>query len=376
MQIGSMNVNSIGAGRRMDLSRLPAEHRESGMRGVGIFFIFFSLLWGGLPTLALIGALRKGGMEPGLWFLLLFTLIGGGLLVAGLKMATTRRTLRFSRDQVGFEERSWLGHRQWSEPLDRFPGLRARSEYHSGGKNRSSYTLYFIELFHPDPHKRLRLHESRSPDGLRALHEEYCRQLGRPALEGEGADMVERRPEDLDKSVAELAREGKLKVDFDPAQPPPAKVSLKVEGDQLRIELPPPHISMGGLLIGLLVPSLFMWISFGRPGTPKMIGIIGALFLVLMVYGFIWQRITRAVIRVGAHSIELGRRSPWGESRGRTLDIRTLESVRIGRRVDNQGQPGVLLVTDAGTNAIGEGQPKPTLDWLRNCILAVAARGR
>ena len=208
-----------GASRWVDLSRLPAEHRESGFRGAGLFLIIFSLFWGGMPTLMLIGAIQRGRMEPGLWFLLLFTIIGTGLFIAGLKMVTTRRTIRFSTDQVDFNERSLFGQRIWSEPLDRFTGVRSFSEYHSGGKNRSSYTLYIVELFHPDRKKRLRLYESRSEEGLRGIQEHFCRQLSRPAVEGEGDQMVTRAVEDLDKSVRELAHEGKWSSHLIPPTP-------------------------------------------------------------------------------------------------------------------------------------------------------------
>ncbi|MBP7275761.1 MAG: hypothetical protein KBA51_06125 [Kiritimatiellae bacterium] len=376
MTFSSVHARHGGAIRQIDLSRLPAEHRESGLRAGGYFLMVFSLMWGGMPTLALVDAIRKGEMKPGMWFMLLFTLIGIGMFLAGLKWVSLRRTLRFSADLVSFEEHSLLGHRLWSEPLDRFPGVRSRSVFHSGGKHSPSYTQYLIELYHPEPRKRLRLYESRSEDGLREMHKMYCRALGLPALEGEGAERTERRPDDLDKSVVELAREGKIQVAFDPADRTPPNLSLRMEGEFLRIELPPPRPLAAGLLIVFLVPLILILTPKGRTGAPSILGILGVLLLVGTTFVIAWQRITRAVLRVGAQSVIYGRRLPWGETPGRTVDLGKLESVRIGRKVDNRGQPGLLLVTDTGTEAIGEGQSKQTLEWLRDCILTVAARGR
>lgn len=373
-----IRTRPAGARRWVDLSRLPAEHRESGFRGAGLFMIVFALFWGGMPTLGLIGAVQKGRMEPGLWFLLIFTIIGTGLLIAGLKMVTTRRTIRFSTDQVDFDERSLFGQRIWSEPLARFTGVRSFSEYHSGGKNRSSYTLYIVELFHPDPKKRLRLYESRSGEGLRRIQEMFCRQLVRPAVEGEGNETVTRAVEDLDKSVRELAHEGKLTVAFDPARPRPAGVSMSVvEGQRLRIELPRTPVSVGGVVIALVISGTFIGISIGEKSAPALLGIFGAFFFLVVLTGLVWQIIARPVIVAGADAIELRHRTPWGETRGRIVESARVESMRIGRRgASNQNSPvGLLLVTDEKTLSVGDGMPMATLEWLRDCLLAVITRG-
>lgn len=376
MKIGHTFARPAGVSRQIDLSRLPAEHRETGFRGAGVFMIIFSLFWGGMPTFGLISSLLKGEMQPGLWFLLIFTIIGTGLLIFGLKMVTTRRTIRFSATQVDFDERSLFGQRIWSEPLKNFPGVRTWSEYHSGGKNRSSYTLYIAELFHPEPRKRLRLYESRSEEGLRGIQEGYCRQLNVPALEGEPGNFVARNVEDLDKSVRELASEGKLKIAFDPAKPPPAGVTLSViEEKRLRIELPRTPVAVGGVVMAVVISSIFIGISVGVKSAPAMIGVFGAIFLLVVVAGLVWQIVARPVVVAGADSIEVRHRTPWGETRGRTIESARIESVRIGQRTANQGPAGLMLVTDQRTEIIGAGMPAAVLEWLRDCILAVVARG-
>ncbi len=363
------------SGRELDLSSLPVEHVEKRHRGVGVFLVIFSLLWGGFPTLFLIASILNGSFEPAMLFVLVFSIVGTGLFLFGLKLMTTRRVIRFDRDRIELDERSIFGHKNWTEPLDRYAGVRSRSEYHSGGKNQSSYTLYICELHHEDPKKKVRLYASRVEAGLRKRLERYCRQLGLPALEGDDSNLTVRSVEDLDKSVRDLVREGKLAVQFDPTQPPPAGIGLQVEGNRLQIELPRTRFPLVAGLIGFLVPGVFIWIGFGVKEVPLFFGLIGVLVACGFLFVLAWNAIAVTVVQVDPDTIRWFQRVPWGETAGRTIESGHVESIRAGRIVENQARMGVLLVTDERTHVLGSGLPRESLDWLCHCLLAVISRG-
>ena len=371
----SMSVNlGRGVSRQIDLSQLPVEHADKGHRAGGIFLMLFAALWGGIPTLILLHSLIAGSFGAAMLGLLIFTVIGIGLFLLGLKFATTHRTIRFEPHQISLDERSLFGRKAWTEPKGRFPGIRARLEYHSGGKNRSAYTLHIVELHHEDKTKRIRLYASRSDSGFRKIHETYCRQLDLPALEGEGPSMTARAVEDLVKSVRELAREGKLNVAFDPDQEPPQGMRLDIDGARLRIALPRSRAPLTGAMIGLLVAGGLVAAGFGIADAPFFVGVIGLVLFVLIGAGTLWSAFATSVVIVAPDEIRILHHLPWGDTAGRTVDTGHIESVRIGRAIENQGRPGVLLVTDEGNVTLGQGLPRESLEWFSNCILAVITR--
>ncbi len=362
------------ANRRIDLSRLPAIHNDRSNKGAGIFLILFSLIWGGVPAAIIISSLSRGEFDPAMFFLFLFPAIGLGLLLFGLWLITRTQTIRIDAANVSRESRSIFGYNYWTEPLHRYRGIRSRSEYRSGGKNSSSYTLYIVELFHDDKKKRITLYESRSDAGFRKIWEDYCRQLNKPALEGEGAAMITRSVEDLDKSVRELAREGKLDVTFDPKQSPPDGFNVKVDRDLLHILLPKPGNIGPGIIIALLFPAVFIYIGFGISDAPTAFGFIGILILLLIMGALIWNRISQPVLLLGRDKVHYFHQTPWGNTAGKMLDAIEIETVRIGRIRDRNERDGVLLITDDTTLKIADGLPQDALKWLNDCILAVITR--
>ena len=370
-----MNIQNsserTGQSRHIDLSHLPVTQVDKGSKGLAIFLMGFAGVWGGIPTAALGKAIAAGKMQPSQLPLLLFTVIGTGIFMGGLYLLTRRITTTIARDQVSVLKRSLFGESQWSAPLSAFTGVRNRSEYHTGGKNQASYTLYLVELLHPESRKTVRLYESRSDAGVRGIWEDACRALNMPAVEGEGAQAVKRAVEDLDKSVKELAREGKLHVEFDAARRPPEGVTLKVDGKFLEVSVPTRKgAGIGGTLVGLMVSGVFVYIGFFLKSGPVFFGIIGALFMLLMLATTVWSWITTEQVRVAKDEIHLRRQTPWGPTKGTSIAAASVEVVRIGKK-DNQGYEGILIETNAGTTQVATGLSAATLDWLKNCLLKV-----
>ncbi len=364
-----------GRSRHIDLSSLPITHEDKGNKVAGIFLILFSLLWGGIPTLILLAAVSDGDFEPAMLFLLIFTLIGAALLAVGVGVFTHRKTIRIDDEHVSVDSRSIFGRKTWTEPLSGYRGILLRSEYHSGGKNRSSYTLYIVELYHENRKKRIRLYQSLSPSDFRRFWQESCRYLNMPGLEGEEGNMTVRDAQDLDKSVRELAQEGKLDVVFDPEKPPPTGFDLKIDGGKLRISMPRGHGGAIGLLLGMLFAGVFIYIGFFIDDAPLAFGIVGLIFLGIMIAATIWTAISQKMLLVAPESIRVFHHTPWGDTGGTELPVERITNIRIGRPSENnQARKGVVLTTADRCLSIGQGLRDDALQWLQSCLLTVITR--
>ena len=375
MQV-NLNSGTRGAlGKRMDLSTMPAVHTERAPRSSGVFLLIFSLVWGGVPTAVLVGALVNGHFQPAMLLILLFTVIGSGLFILGLRTLTNVTTIRFDEHDVSCESKWIFGYKSWRESLANYPGVVQRSEYHSGGKNRPSYTLYIVELHHDDKHRRVRLYESRSNDGIRPIWEDYCRQLGKPALEDDGGTLRARPVEDLDKSVRELAKEGKVDFTFDPSVPPPQGLTLSVQGDVLQVAMRKAKTSLPGMLLFLAIPSVFIYIGFFIKNVPVLFGVIGLIFLAVFLAAAVWAQVATAVLDISRGGVKLYWVTPWGNTPGMAMASDAIESVRIGAPAAGNTRTEVVLIHgDAATIPAGQGLDRAALEWLRNCILAVVTK--
>ena len=356
--------------RRLDVSALPATRVDKGSKGTGIFMMIFALVWGGVPTLMLIASIASGEFDPAMLFTLIFSVIGAGLFAGGLHLLFSSTTTLIDRNRVTVTKKSLLGTKQWSEPLSAFEGILSRSEYHSGGKNRPSYTLYIVELRHADPKKAVRLYESRSDLDFHPIWEDYCRQLALPAVETDGDRLVKRDVADLDKSVRELVREGKVKVDFDPAKPPPAELSLRVDGDVLELTVVRKKSSPVGFAIALLIPCVFIYIGFFIKDCPIVFGIFGAIFLAIFAAVGVLSLLAREQISIGKDEIRSRQVMPWGVMEGARVRSADIEVVRIGKEA-GAGRDAVLLQTDGGNVKVGEGLSSESLEWLKNCVTRI-----
>lgn len=358
---------------KFDLSQLPAKaHGENAARIGGIFMMFFSLFWGGLPTIALITALATGNFKPEMLFMLIFSIIGTGLFLTGLWLTTRKIETTLHPDRVEQSVRSIFGSKHWNEPIKNYPGILYRSEYHSGGKNSSSYTLYIIELHHPEKQKRIILYSSRNDHGIRQIWEDCCRQLNMPALQDDAGSLLVRDAEDLDKSVKELAAEGKIKVKFDPTTPPPSGIVVTPMQGQLRIEIKSSAMPWWGALLAMAIPSIFVYVGFFGD-APIFFGIIGTIFLAVFGSAAFWNFFTHEAMELDSNGIRLLRTSRNGDKIKADIESDDVESVAIGNAGQNN-QKTVRIETNTNAFKIGAGLKDDALVWLRDCILAVLTR--
>ncbi|XOF33816.1 MAG: hypothetical protein ACL93V_00515 [Candidatus Electrothrix sp. YB6] len=356
-----------------DFTQLPCRKEDTPSKGGGIIMMAGSTFFIGMPTLAVIMSIRDGTFEPAMLMALILTVSGIGLFLFGLYLFSARTVTEFDGKTFRYRSKSLFGSKAWDEPLSKYEGVLARSKYHSGGRNSSSYTDYIVELIHPDEQRRITLWQSRnSSSGHRANWEKYCRQFGLPALKEDGEGYTRRAPDDLDKSVRELAAEGKLEIPFDPAAAVPEVLKLNIQGDQLEMVIGTPKTPLWKWLIGMVItfaiPALFIWIGGGH-------AVFGALFGVLMVGAFIWTLIATPLVRINRKGLHVLYRTPWGETRGKRISAEAIRNVRVGKARPRQSSPSVVVETAATNHAIGQGLEEDALEWLKNCILSKVADG-
>ncbi len=361
------------ATRHIDCSQLPVTWVDSPAWLGGIFLILFAMCWIGVALLAVLA-----GSGDVIIMTVVCATIGLGLLALGLWLATAKTTITIDANTISVDKRSVFGQRQWNQPLSAYTGIRNREQHNSGGKNSPSYTTYHIEMLHPENQHTVELYQSRSDDGLRSLWEDYCRQLNLPAVEGEGEHMVIRDPEDLDKSVRELVREGKIAIDFDPSAPPPEGFTIEERDRSLIIGLPktvgPGCMVTGGLMI-LILPAIFIYIGFFSESGSIVFGLAGLAFLVVIIATVVWHLVARAMLEISPHQVRTFSRTRWGDTKGTTIPADQIESVRIGsppeQSSNNSASQAVIISSDERREIIGLGLDEDALTWLRNCILAV-----
>ena len=204
--------------------QLPSILDEGAKIGGGIGALLFGGIFAAFPILLFLMSdwTDESIPLPAYVLLAMFLAVGIGIMALGVSAFLHKVEIGIDkRDVVGLR-RSIKGTRTWRDSLALHCGLFAEEEYHSGGKNRSSYTLYKVVLKHrEDAHRDVELFCSRSDDQHRHETEFFAKFLGHPVLvdDGEG-QYVERAVEDLDKPIGELVDEGKIDVQFNPYELP------------------------------------------------------------------------------------------------------------------------------------------------------------
>ncbi|WP_417914872.1 hypothetical protein [Candidatus Electronema sp. JM] len=338
--------------------------------------MLIAVVFGGQPTLLLIKSILNNGDINFETFV--FTVIITYLFLQGLNQFFTRTVTEFDGNRFYYRHKSLFGSKAWDEPLSKYKGVLARSEYHSGSKNCSSYTLYIVELLHPDKQRRIRLYQSRWSCSHRAIWKAYSRQLALPALwqDAEKEEYTQYDTKDLGKSVRELAAEGKLDISFNPVATVPESLQLNIQGDQLEVEISNFKIPLKMLPLAILMPlglpAIFIWIG-------GYVTIVGVLIVAFFAGALIWASITTTLVRIKREGLHILSRTPWGETQGKRIRADTIENVRVGKtREDMTGQSqisrAVVVETAAGDYTIGQDIDEDALEWLKNCILSVVAK--
>jgi len=383
--MGTIRIN--GSGKRtntnIDTSQLPFEWEASkGSKAAGAVLIIFSLFWGGGGTSVLIGLITSGKFEPQMLFTLIFPVIGIGIFIGGIALIRYKKTIVLSENRVKISIKSIKGNHEFDEHLSHYKGVRNYSEYHSGGKNSPSYTLYINELVHSDNKKlNIKLDVQRnSESGMRVLWENHCKNLAVPALSGEAGDEVVRKVEDLDKNVKTLIEEGKIEAKFNPREQPPKGFRLAVEDGKLKIVMkdsPAIYIGMFFMLAFACVFAYFMVFKEGFNWGMTFPLIIISIFIIIPLWVAIYHVFTHGCVYLTSTEVINCRIKLNGQMCGKNpkrMNYSEIETITIEKDPNNNTGLGLMLKSDHKSLHVARGQKKEKLEWLKSCIFSSIAR--
>lgn len=382
-----MNI-TIRSGRNQDVhlgDRLPIEHYEGARIAGGIIMLLFGGVFAAFPVLFFVLA-TLDGEEPIPFFALLllgvFLLVGLGIMALGLSGFLHRLSITIDGESVRGLRRGLKGTRTWNDPLSSYQGVFAEEEYHSGGKNRSSYTLYKIVLKHAAQTRDVLLYSSRSSDEHRAETEAFAKLVGRPVIVGDpDGRYTERSISDLDKSVRELVAEGKLEARFDPYLPPQqGKLTLRQEDNGYVFEHHYRAVSslgFGATFSAAGMGMLYWYYGPGLPasaeGSPWVVVVVGLVFALVGVFAMVSCQFATSTLRVvpeGVHGYSTLFGWRMAETRLQASDI---EEVMV--RKDKQRKLALHVSGDTGTLRFGgQALRDEELEYVRNGVIATIAR--
>ena len=184
----------------------------------------------------------------------------------------------------------------------------------------------------------------REENELRRHHERYAKLFHLPALEKTAEGMAERRPEDFDKSLQQLVKEGVTKVEFDPSAPPPGrKLTVKADGRFLRIYRwgwPLPLMVIGVMAILGGAGMIGAWLS-GALGASRSLALIGSFVFVPACAFCIGPYVLTWELSVSPEKITVEWLSRWGRFGGYGVDAADVEEVVIKTSATVQGSRAV-----------------------------------
>jgi hypothetical protein len=354
--------------RDLDLDHLPLTLKLIDRRLPGAFMVVFSLLWGGLPGVILLSQWRDLGLMA--LPMLLFPVIGLAIFGFGLHWFFRRKTITIGDELVQCEERSLRGGREsWVQAVSGYRGVLYQITRIQHGK--STYTAYAVRLEHLDGDRSIPLYLSTDPEEARRQWERASRRFRLPALEETAEGEIRRDVEDLDKSVAELAVEGKLEIDFE-ARPPPPGLAATYEGDALLVTRTGPVNNLFVMGLVAAFPWVFIVIGWREGGLAYLFLALGLLFELAILAAIVWDTVTRQRLRVTADQVVKCWVAAWGQGRGTRLAAAGIESVNIGKTGSGAGTR-LVIASDDDILHFGARLSDEALEWLRQAVLGQLA---
>jgi len=355
---------------QVDLAARPLRVNLSPSPITAVFGLVFGGFWL-YGSLNLVSGVLSAP-SPAIAFALMFPAIGLAAVGASLVALITRRYATFDAEGVAVEGRTLRGRERWFAAYPDFAGVRHRE--HTINRKHGSTTYQIIELVHPEPAKTLPLYVAVAVAPPRERWESYARELGLPALELAGERVITRAIEDLDKSLKELAREGRLDARYDPAAPPPPGLRVVSEGAgddaRLRVIVTAPRIPYAFAAMFATIPVAMIAAAATEPGAWPMVG-VGLLFLAAMGWMAWYDRTHPRELRLSRHDITMI--EPWLKTTGETtLPLTEIESVSVARARSNIGRE-LIIAGDKGRLATGAGLSGRALSWLREFVTAAIA---
>lgn len=251
-----------------------------------------------------------------------------------------RQTIKISHDFVRVTEKG-LNASKWEEPVSAFRGILRRTDEETQGVGPQGeggkVTVHLVELDHPDRRKTIRLYKSESGEDIRKLWKDAARALHLAALDETSCGMVTCAPEDLDKSIRDLAAEGKISAYFDSIPRPPKGIVCKQAEGELKVTLRRVTkytnvFQFSGGVFAILIVSLGWGFS---GGLRFFVGIAGVCFVILGVGTQFLDWIAKRRIVITGRELNYFRESPFGIFSQKTISLNKLENIRRISRVSS-----------------------------------------
>ncbi len=286
---------------------------------------------------------------------------------------TSQRHWRFTDEYVSLRSEG-LGAEEWTEPMASYRGVLRSYEFLGKSGMRFKLTLVHgadekrnVDVFEWDA----LLARNRVGTSWWLEQKRYARLLGLPALVKGDEGFIERRPEDLGKSVRQLVREGALPVQFDPTAPPPGRgLVIRSDPPALGISTKPGLAGWLAVAIGatvIILAAVVVAATLKQPFAPAPVIIAVGLVFSILVAGLCASGLVCAELSVSPE--EVG----WRWSVAGTFHPGTRDKRVRAERVEEVAVTdyGVQVMTDEQMLEFGYALTKGEKRWVRDCIIAV-----
>jgi hypothetical protein len=415
-----IKVDILSAPGEMPLHVRAATGGRTGIARIALGALIgiagFTIWTGAMPLVPLL--------EAGQSKIVAVAVVGVGLILMLRGVFSRSRDLEYVVTPESVEQVTGPG-KGWTEPLSAYRGVSWRRR-----ESTEEWTRHVIELAHPEPGRNVplfarasgrankrdtfnlvrdafksaqegetdlsalkaegnRLARQATGDDVRDVWEGLSALLQVPAIDARSGEKHVRDVADLDKSIADLADEGKIRRAWDDR---PAPASLKVErlGDETSGE------ALKVTILASPLPSVIGPVFLGIGGIVILTGLFnfhfGAILSGVLLGGMpmVMKKLERGrerFITISRDALAYENPMRQGTSRedftARLSDIERVHVARVGHTAQGrvvtsalaEGLAGKVLVisTDQRERRIGTGLPNEALEWLRDYIESAIA---
>ena len=364
-----------------DRTRLPMELDISPSKSSAIDRILFGCVFAGVALVVYLGGgSNSGGLGGSLYSLISLVLVAAGVVqIARVAMTYShRRRLTVADGTVQVQGGSLLGREYWSEPLSSYHGVRWR-EFVVRNRNASSSSAsqrakhyQYVDLAHPDASKSVPLFVTIRNGVTRAEWEGLSKLLGVPAIDARGGETQIRAAEDVDKSIRELANEGKIAAEWSGEAAPRELLVDYGDGDKIIVTITARRLPVW------LYTFFFVFGGFMLFLGVKDVALLPLLFGAAVAGGGVWywrfDGTNPRQIIVTRDEVSIINPSPIAGEPPESVAHSAIEAVRIVKDEKNKmlGEQ-LCLATDSNEVKSGHGISKDALEWLRKLIVSAIA---
>ncbi len=362
-------LNALPLERRIERV-LPISYQQP-ISHIPLALVAFGLLFGGAPTsMCFLGQIKNISGAQAL-ILLPFALSGAACVLGGLYLFYRRESFVITASSVSYNLQGLFDETRWEEPLSAYRGVANEEIERNRGTSTADYsdwhTEYRIVLKHAaDADKDIVLYSSRDGSQIEAELEGLSKLLKLTLLrEDPQGGYAQRKPGELDQTLAQRAREGKVSAPFDFAKPIP--------GQKLRWE----HEPEGEALIAPLGGALFALLGAGFVLAGIAMSIFNSLFMgaifFLMACVFLLFGLAEEALCLGAENARQEYRLGGRTLPGNSMPIGAVKDIFLFSK-QGSGREVVRLVSDQVQIDVGQSISHEEKLWLKDFLLAKIAR--